>query len=188
MELILSIGVVFFVVVVIYFILMADIDKSYVPPIFEYICANCGAMQKSRFSHFTKQSCVDCSSSELIPTTTPRGRELNELYHGSTSIEERLRTAHEGAKKLVVQLEGAVPSNSIADELEKLALLIQNGALSRDEWVRAKDLILGQPKDKQADAIERVAKLYKAHQIGALTQSEFNITKWDILSRVGKVN
>jgi hypothetical protein len=61
------------------------------------------------------------------------------------------------------------------------------GALTVDEWERAKTAILGKPKDRQADAIERVAKLYRAYQTGALSQSEFNMTKWDILSRVGQI-
>ncbi len=133
-----------------------------------------------------KETCAGCSHSQLVPTTTPRGRELKELYHGSTSAEERLRTSHEAATKLVERLEGAVPPSGIAEELEKLAKLVQDGALTPDEWQRAKESILGQPKDKQADAIERVAKLYRVYKSGALSQSEFNMTKWDILSRIGR--
>ncbi len=109
-----------------------------------------------------------------------------EMYHGSASAEERIRTAHEAANTLVQRLEGAVPPSGIADELEKLARLVQLGALTAEEWERAKIAILGKPKDRQADAIERVAKLYRAYQTGALSQSEFNMTKWDILSRVGQ--
>lgn len=109
------------------------------------------------------------------------------MYHGHTTVEQRLRTAHAAAKTLVERLEGAVPAIAVADELEKLARLVQEGALSPEEWKRAKSLILGQPKDKKDDAIKRVAKLYRAYQTGALSQSEFNDTKWDILARVGQV-
>jgi DNA-directed RNA polymerase subunit RPC12/RpoP len=153
---------------------------------YEFICPNCGTKKKT-FYQSDATKCSSCSHSQLVPTATPRGRELNELYHGSTAIEQRLRTAHEAAKTLVERLEGAVPATAVADEWEKLARLVQEGALSPEEWQRAKNLILGQPKDKQADAIERVAKLYRAYQTGALSQSEFNMTKWDILSRVGRV-
>ena len=155
---------------------------------YDYICANCGSTRKSfnAPSDSHKDSCSACSHSQLVPVDTPRGRELMEMYHGSASAEERIRTAHEAAKNLVQRLEGAVPPSGIADELEKLARLVQVGALTVDEWERAKTAILGKPKDKQADAIERVAKLYRVHQTGALSQSEFNMTKWDILSRVGQ--
>lgn len=105
-----------------------------------------------------------------------------EIYHGSVSADERVRTAHNASKKLVERLEGFVPPASIADELAKLAKLVQQGALSPDEWERAKATILGKPKDKQAEAIERVSKLYLAFQSGAVSQSEFNMTKWDVLS------
>ena len=154
---------------------------------YEYICANCGAKKNTFYPpEKNTEKCSSCSQSHLIPAGTPRGRELNELYHGHTSVEQRLRTAHEASKVLVERLEGAVPATAVADELEKLARLVQEGALSPEEWRRAKSLILGQPKDRQADAIDRVAKLYRAFQTGALSQSEFNMTKWDILSRVGQ--
>jgi len=155
---------------------------------YEYICANCGAKKKTFYPpEKNTEKCASCSESHLISTATPRGRELNELYHGPTTVEQRLRIAHEAAATLVERLEGAVPATAVADELEKLAQLVQQGALSPEEWQRAKNLILGRPKDKQADAIERVTKLYRAFQTGALSQSEFNMTKWDILSRVGQV-
>jgi hypothetical protein len=156
-------------------------------PEYQYICANCGSVRKSLDPPNRKSPdvCLACSHSQLISTDTPRGRELMELYHGSTGIEERLRTAHEAATTLVTRLEGAVPSSEIAGELERLARLVEEGALSADEWQRAKAAVLGKPKDKQADAIERVSKLYRAYQSGAVSQSEFNLTKWDILARIG---
>lgn len=155
---------------------------------YRYICGNCGSVRKSfnAPSSTVRDLCSACSHSQLVPIDTPRGRELMEMYHGSASAEERIRTAHEAANTLVQRLEGAVPPSGIADELEKLARLVQLGALTAEEWERAKIAILGKPKDRQADAIERVAKLYRAYQTGALSQSEFNMTKWDILSRVGQ--
>ena len=154
---------------------------------YEYICANCGAKRKTFESPQRNSArCSSCAHSQLIPTETPRGRELNELYHGSTAAEQRLRTTQEAASAIVARLEGAVPATAVADELRKLAHLAEVGALSPDEWQRAKGLILGHPRDKQADAIDRVARLYRAHKAGALSESEFNMTKWDILSRVGR--
>lgn len=155
----------------------------------EYICANCGTrgILVGKPSSEDEGYCKICGRSELIPTNSPRGAELKELYHGSVAADQRLRTSHEAARKLVEKLEGIAPGSSVADELEKLAKLVQEGALSTDDWERAKNLILGKPRDKQAEAIERVSKLFRAYQSGALSQSEFNMTKWDILSRVGQV-
>jgi Short C-terminal domain len=155
---------------------------------YDYICAYCGSLRKMSWPPRLLNSrdvCLACSRSQLVPADTPRGKELMEIYHGSVSPEERVRTTHEAAKHLVERLEGAVPPSEIADELEKLARLIQGGALTADEWQRAKAAILGKPKDRQADVIERLSKLHRAYQNGALSQSEFNMTKWDILSRVG---
>lgn len=154
---------------------------------YEYICANCGTLKKTyEPPEKNTEKCSACSKSQLVPTATPRGRELKELYNGSTGVEDRVRNTNEAAKKLVERLEGAVPPSGIANELEKLAELVHHGALTQDEWQRAKASILGQPKNKQDDAIERVGKLYLAYKSGALSQSEFNATKWDILSRVGQ--
>lgn len=152
---------------------------------FDYICTNCGTKTKIPGVFGAPKTnvtdvCAICIDVRVIPITTPRGRELNELYHGDTSIEERLRVSHESAERLL-------GGYDVADELGKLAQLVQEGALTADEWQRAKDLVLGQPKDKQDEAVERVAKLYAAHKAGALTESEFNMTKWDILSRIGRV-
>ena len=155
----------------------------------ECICANCGSLSKSfgKPSSEKREVCSVCGRSEFIPKNSPRGIELHELYHGAVRADQRLRTAHEATRKLIEKLEGFAPSSTIADELGKLVRLVQEGALSADEWQRAKDLILGTPRDKQVEAIDRVSKLFRAYQSGALSQSEFNMTKWDILSRIGQV-
>jgi DNA-directed RNA polymerase subunit RPC12/RpoP len=158
------------------------------PTEYDYICTNCGSVRKSFIPPRSKRknSCPVCSHSQLIPVDTTRGGELMEMYHGAASANGHFLSAHEAVKKLAERLEGGVPPSDVADELEKLVRLVQDGALAADEWQRAKAAILGKPKDKQAEAIERVAKLYRAHQSGVLSQSEFNMTKWDILSRVGQ--
>ena len=104
------------------------------------------------------------------------------MYHGAASADGHFRVALEDTKKLTARLEGAVLPSGIADGLEKLVRLVQDGALTADEWPRAKAALLGQPKDKQVEAIERVVQLYRAHQSGELSQSEFNMAKWDILA------
>jgi len=64
--------------------------------------------------------------------------------------------------------------------------LVQDGALTPDEWQRAKVVIVGKPKDKQAESIKRVARFYRAYRNEALSRADFNRTKWDILSQIGQ--
>lgn len=153
---------------------------------YKYICANCGSQHRSFNSPKSrkKESCPVCSRWELIPQESPRGQELMEVYHGTVSAKDRLRTAHEAAKKLIEKLEGFAPAANMADELTRLAKLVEQGALTEEEWDRAKSALLGKPRDKQTEAIERVSKLHQLHKSGALSLSEFNMTKWDIMSRV----
>jgi hypothetical protein len=173
-----------FVVVVLVFVVLGVWYGFRNQTEYDYICTNCGAVRRSfippRSKH--KNSCSVCSHFQLILANTPRGRGLMEMYHGGASAEGHFRVAHEDTKQLTERLEGAVPPSGIADELEKLVRLVQEGALTADEWPHAKAALLGQPKAKQAEAIEQVAQLNRAHQSGELSQSEFNMAKWDILA------
>ena len=48
---------------------------------------------------------------------------------------------------------------------------------------KAKQLLLGKPPDQQQEAARLLRSLYELHRQGVLSQSEFNLKKWDILSR-----
>ncbi len=72
---------------------------------------------------------------------------------------------------------------SVADELAKLQELRHEGVLSEDEWTRAKELYLGKPEDKRGRSVHALRALHELYQTGALSESEFNMKKWDILSR-----
>ncbi|GEM_PF-6470908 len=72
---------------------------------------------------------------------------------------------------------------SMADELAKLSELAKQGALSAAEWDRAKTLYLGKPPDRRAEDTRLLAQLHDLHRAGALSESEFNSKKWEILSR-----
>ena len=74
---------------------------------------------------------------------------------------------------------------SVAEELQKLAELARLGVLSQQDWERAKQLYLGKPVNKREEAIKNLSQLYQLHKAGALSASEFNMKKWDILSRPG---
>lgn len=72
---------------------------------------------------------------------------------------------------------------SIADELQKLAELSDSGALSADEWTRAKELFLGKAPDSRTAALDSLSKLHSLHKAGVLSEGEFNMKKWEVLSR-----
>ncbi|MCU0785956.1 MAG: hypothetical protein MUF81_18300 [Verrucomicrobia bacterium] len=114
---------------------------------------------------------------------TPRGQELLATYHGSVTAKERIEIGDEASKKLLRSLEPIPASGSLTLELEKLAGLVRTGAISTDEWQRAKALYLGQPKAKQENSLARIQELHGLCESGALSESEFNMVKWDILSK-----
>ncbi|MGH9197761.1 MAG: SHOCT domain-containing protein, partial [Acidimicrobiia bacterium] len=95
--------------------------------------------------------------------------------------------ARDVASDFLHELDGAssklATSSSPAGELEKLNKLRQDGALSDDDWQRAKSLYLGKPPDKQQETFELLRNLHQLHKAGALSESEFNLKKWDVLSR-----
>jgi hypothetical protein len=70
-----------------------------------------------------------------------------------------------------------------ASELERLASLASDGLLTQDEWTRAKDLYLGKPPDVREEALRLLRTLHELHRDGVLSEAEFNMKKWDVLSR-----
>lgn len=128
--------------------------------------------------------CSACRTSSVVPLGTPRGQELLATYHGKVTAKERIEIGDEATKKLLRSLEPFPASGSIAIELEKLATLVRTGAITADEWQRAKNLYLGQPEGKKREhALARIRELHDLQQSGAVSESEFNAVKWDILSR-----
>jgi len=119
----------------------------------------------------------------VVPLGTPRGQELLATYHGAVTAKKRVEIGDEATKKLLQTLEPIPASGSIALELEKLAGLVRTGAITHDEWKRAKALYLGQPEADRQNSLARVQQLYDLCQSGALSESEFNMVKWDILSK-----
>ncbi|MHA1815740.1 MAG: SHOCT domain-containing protein [Candidatus Heimdallarchaeaceae archaeon] len=69
------------------------------------------------------------------------------------------------------------------DQLQKLAELAKQGLLSNEEWERAKELFLGKPAEKQKNIYNTLIHLHTLYKKGVLTESEFNMKKWDILSK-----
>ncbi len=156
------------------------------PARYEYICPNCGSVSESFIPPLSKNLCLVCSGSQLVPTDSARGREIMEIYHGGASAETRFRGVPGAEKEPTDKLDGAVPPTEATKGPEGLVALVRVGALTASELSRAKVAMRGKPKDKQAEAIDQVLALYRAHQSGLSSQSEFDLKKWEILSRGGQ--
>jgi hypothetical protein len=74
--------------------------------------------------------------------------------------------------------------SSAADELGELKTLAAEGVLSASEWERAKSLYLGKEPDARQEAVRLLRNLHDMHRNGILSESEFNIKKWDILTKL----
>lgn len=71
---------------------------------------------------------------------------------------------------------------SVAQEIEKLGQLFMQGAITAEEYERGKTTFLGAPPDKAASAVELLNNLNALKTQGVLSESEFNMKKWEILS------
>ncbi|MCX5971840.1 MAG: hypothetical protein NTV14_10145 [Coprothermobacterota bacterium] len=79
--------------------------------------------------------------------------------------------------------EGPSPTPLLADELTKLSALKGLNILTEEEFQKAKALFLGKPSDKREEALMILKNLHGLYKAGVLSESEFNLKKWDILSR-----
>ena len=77
---------------------------------------------------------------------------------------------------------GKFDQDGIAQEIEKLSILFRRGVITADEFERGKATFLGTPPDKVAIAIDMLSNLHDLRKQGALSESEFNSKKWEILS------
>jgi hypothetical protein len=73
-------------------------------------------------------------------------------------------------------------ATSVAQEIQKLGLLHSKGFITAEEFERGKALFLGNPPDKARKLLEILATLYRMKKQGALSESEYNTKKWDLLS------
>ena len=78
----------------------------------------------------------------------------------------------------------AVSGQSVAQEIEKLGSLLIAGVITGEEFERGKTLFLGAPPDKAATAVELLQNLDKLRNQGVISPAEFNMKKWEILSKL----
>jgi hypothetical protein len=87
-----------------------------------------------------------------------------------------------GVGKVEVTNPIALGSTSAAQEIEKLGQLFLQGVLTAEEFERGKTMFLGAPPDKAASAVDLLQNLNSLKVKGVLSESEFNMKKWEILS------
>jgi len=71
----------------------------------------------------------------------------------------------------------------ISDQIEKLSQLFRAKILSLDEYEKVKEKMLAGDVNQIEQATQLLQNLYTLNCRGALTDSEFQIKKWDVLSK-----
>ena len=113
--------------------------------------------------------------SELLKT----GRFLNELNPSNGEWSE-LRLANDLATLLPATVH-ASSSVNVATQLAELDKLCKRGIITQAEFKRGKALFLGNPPDVAAQTLNVLDSLHKLKMNGALSESEYNIKKWELL-------
>ncbi len=77
----------------------------------------------------------------------------------------------------------AKETSKAAGALGALTSLLEEGMISQEEFERAKGGFLGSTTEVQESSASQIRQLHSLHRDGVLTESEFNMKKWDILSK-----
>lgn len=80
---------------------------------------------------------------------------------------------------------GGPSGGDSAAALAALGELRRQGLLDDSDWERAKALMLGKRADEQRQAIDLLRQLHGLMEAGVISPGEFNMKKWEILSRRG---
>lgn len=76
-----------------------------------------------------------------------------------------------------------INTSSVTDEINGLAELVRRGVISADEFEIGKNNLLGNKTDKIDEKTKSLESLYHLKKQGAITDGEYNMKKWDILSK-----
>lgn len=114
--------------------------------------------------------CVGITRIRLLDETKSEGQRV-------------LRQTEELIARTGDSMSAPVAGVSLAAELRELTNMAAEGLLSPADLERAKDALMGKTPDQRHAAIESLAALHALHKQGVLSESEFNMKKWDILSR-----
>jgi hypothetical protein len=88
----------------------------------------------------------------------------------------------EKLKEVVAGRDTSSGRTSVADEIQRLSQLAGEGIITQDEWLRAKDHLIGASPSQVDEASKLLRQLHALLVQGVLSESEYNMKKWDILS------
>jgi hypothetical protein len=117
----------------------------------------------------------------IVHLTTVDGR----VYWLACKHVSTWRQFREQLSALLDRQSSAAGLAGAGNELEKLAELVNRGVLTSSDFERAKGLFLGKPVSQVQESVQLLENLYVLHKQGVLSESEFNMKKWDVLSRTG---
>jgi len=89
----------------------------------------------------------------------------------------------EKLKEVVAGKDISSGRTSVAEEIQRLAYLANEGILTQDEWLRAKDHLIGVSPSQVDEATKLLRQLHALFVQGVLSESEYNMKKWDVLSQ-----
>lgn len=72
---------------------------------------------------------------------------------------------------------------SAAAEIRELTGLLDEGILTPEEWQSAKAQLVGLKQNQVDEAVKLLRALHELVHMGGLTEAEYNMKKWDILSQ-----
>ncbi len=104
----------------------------------------------------------------------------NETYFSTFDNANEFVKACEAAFQGKVTVE---QSKMVGDAVSRLALLLEEGLISQEEFERSKQGLIGQPTSKGDEIVGLLRQLHSLKVAGVLTEGEFNMKKWDILSK-----
>lgn len=104
------------------------------------------------------------------------GFEVGSPYSSLQALTTQLEAFRSGS--LLVQQAG-----TLSDAVERLAELKQDGVLTDDEFDRAKAGFVGLSVEVAESSASLLRQLHSLLQGGVLSESEFRMKKWDVLSR-----
>ena len=74
-------------------------------------------------------------------------------------------------------------SVSLAEEIQKFVQLYKDGILTKEEFDSAKNRLTGVSASHIEDVVQLLRGLHQLKEQDVLSRSEFNMKKWDVLSR-----
>ena len=108
------------------------------------------------------------------------GRGLRDLFSDPFSEWNEQRFANDLAILPTANQTGN--SGNVATQIEQLGNLHKQGVITQEEFNRGKALFLGNPPDIAAQTLNILDGLHKLKANGALSESEYNVKKWELLS------